>query len=92
MAHMITFGGSNEDVNIDIDITGTVADDRKDDRRVIDWVNVNDDRRAQVRRRLDRMRATRDEVDRLCSAGFDKLHRPATPEEIHRIARREAQG
>jgi hypothetical protein len=79
-------------MNTDIDVTGTVADDRKDNRRNIDWVNVNDDRRDHVRRQLDRMSATREEMDRLCSANSSTLHRPVTYEEIFRIAGREAQG
>jgi hypothetical protein len=74
-----------------IDVTDTVADDRKGDRRNITWTNVDDDRRARVRRQLDRMHASRDEVDRLCAADSRKLHRSATLEEALRIARREAQ-
>ena len=77
----------NEDMNID----GPVADDREGDRRNITWTNVDDDRRARVRRQLDRMHARRDEVERLCSADSGKMHQSATVEEILRIARREAQ-
>jgi hypothetical protein len=76
----------------DIDVSDTVADDRRDDRRNIDWVNVPDERRGQIRRRSDRMAATPDEVNRLCSTDAGKLHRPATPQEILRIARQRAQG
>ena len=76
---------------MNIDVTGSVADDRKDERRNITWTNVDDDRRVRVRRQLDRMHASRDEVDRLCSADSGKLHRSATLEETLRIARREAQ-
>lgn len=78
-------------MSIDIDVTGSVADDREQERRYISWANIENERRARVRRQLDRMYATREEVERLCSADSDRLTRPATAEEIQRIAARNSQ-
>jgi len=81
-----------EYTNIEIDVAGTVADDRRDDRRNIEWLNFSEDRRSRVRRGTDRMEATREEIERLCAPSRHGLHRPATREEILRIARRETRG
>lgn len=78
-------------MGIDIDVTGTVADDRRDDRRNIEWLNVSNDRRARIRRSRDRMEATPEEVARLSAYEPEGLHHPATEAEIRRIAQRESQ-
>lgn len=75
-------------MELEIDVSGTVADDRITDRRNIDWLNLSEDRRARIRRSRDRMQATREEVQRLCSAPPGWVHRPATDGEILRIAQR----
>ncbi len=78
-------------MSVGIDVTGTVADDRKDERRNIQWLDISENRRARIRRSRDRMEATREEVARICSPEAAAVHRPATHGEVHRIATREAQ-
>jgi DNA-directed RNA polymerase subunit H (RpoH/RPB5) len=78
-------------MSVEIDVTGTVADDRKDDRRNIEWLEVSENRRARIRRSRDRMEATREEVARICSPDAAVVHRPATQGEVLRIATRESQ-